>query len=158
MEKAAFDICFLFDKKIQRLRSELDNKNNEMNAKNNEMNAKNNQAIKAMGERFSLAAELHKTKESSRIILKYLNISINASSPVIARTIIEMVTQERVNAINSHIQKLMNIFREEKHLVSNKQLSYLDFQALSLFVLVVQFKHIRSYNTCKKQKLLAEAV
>ena len=78
-----------------------------------------------MEERFSLAHELNRAKDTVRAIVKCLNSSINASSPVIARTIIEIIAREHVHTINSSVRKRMEKFRRKKHLVSNKLLLYL---------------------------------
>jgi hypothetical protein len=100
LEKGAFDLCLLFDTKIQSVQ--------------NDLLAKNNELIKVMEERFSLAQKLNRTKDSARAIIKCLNLSIKASSHVIARTIIEMIAREHVHAINLTIRKFMEKFRREK--------------------------------------------
>jgi hypothetical protein len=106
---------------------------NELNAKNNELIAKDNELIKVMEERFSLAQELHRTKDSARAIIKYLNLSIKASSHVIARTIIEMIAREHVHTINFNTGKLMENFRREKNLVSNESQFYFDYKSFRFF-------------------------
>ena len=53
--------------------------------------AKDNELIKTMHERFNLAQELNTTKDSARTIIKCLNVSLKASSHVVARTITEMI-------------------------------------------------------------------
>jgi len=126
LEKGAFDLCLSFDTKIQSLQ-------NELNAKNNELNSKNDGLIKIMEERFSLAQELHRTKDSARAIIKYLNLSIKASSHVIARTIIEMIAREHVHTINFNTGKLMENFRREKNLVSNESQFYFDYKSFRFF-------------------------
>ena len=118
LEKEAFNICLSFDMKIQSL--------------HNELNVKNNELIKTMEERFSLSQELNRTKDSTRSIIKYLNLSINASSHVIARTTIEMVSREHVDSINLTVRRSMERFRREKHLVSNRSLIRFDNKLLCL--------------------------
>ena len=134
-EKKALDLCLSFDTKIQSLQNEISLKNNEINVKNNEM-------IKIMEKRLSLTQELHTTKESARSIVKYLNLSMKASSHVIARTIIEMIGRENVHSIDLTTRILMENFQREKHLVSDESQFYFDYRPFSVFfLLVIEFEH-----------------
>jgi hypothetical protein len=120
LENEAFDLCLSFDTKIRCLHDNV-------LAKDNELLARDNELIKTMQERFNLAQELNRTKDSARTIIKCLNVSLKASSHIVARTIIEMIARGDLHSMNLAIEKLMDKFRREKNYsVSDESSFYCD--------------------------------
>jgi hypothetical protein len=113
LENEAFNLCLSFDTKMRCLHDNLLVKDNEL--------------IKTMQERFDLAQEFNTTKDSARMIIKCLNVSLKASSLIVARTIIEMIAREHLHSMNLAIEKLMDKFRRERNYsVSDESLFYCD--------------------------------
>ncbi len=115
LENEAFNLCLLFDK--------------EKGCLNDTLLTKDNELIKTMQERFALVQELNTTKDSARTIIKCLNVSLKASSHIVARTIIEMIARENLHSMNVAIGQLMEKFRydyERKHSVSDESSFYCD--------------------------------
>ncbi|UJR23898.1 hypothetical protein I4U23_026870 [Adineta vaga] len=74
-------MCPSFDNKLQFFQETLSTKSNDL--------------IKRADEQFKLVQELNLTKESARTVIECLNASLKASCHVIARTVIEVILQQK---------------------------------------------------------------
>lgn len=74
------------------------------------LNMKNDELIKTMAKSQGLESELYMVKDSARSIVKCLNMSLKASSNIIARTIIEMVARDQLHLIDVSVESSIHKF------------------------------------------------
>ena len=110
-EDEMFDIFLNISSTLQdssRKNSEKDNKlldvYDKLDNAHVQLNMKNEELIKTMTKAHDFENELYMVKSSARSIVKCLNVSLKASSNIIARTIIEMVCRDQLHLIDLSVE------------------------------------------------------
>lgn len=79
------------------------------------LNKKNDELIQTIHQSHQLEKDLENVKNTTRSIVKYLNVSLKASTNIIARTIIEMTLRDHLNVLVTSVETLIVKFCEENN-------------------------------------------
>ena len=108
LEEEAFTLCLSFDNQIR-------SHDNQIRSLYENLLSKDAELLRSMEQRLDLDHKLNTTKESASTLIRCLNISLKSSCHVIARTIIEMITNDQFRKISQATELLMERFRQERN-------------------------------------------
>ena len=98
------------DQKLVDVYDKLGNVYDKLDNVHVQLNMKNEELIKTMTKAHDFENELYMVKSSARSIVKYLNMSLKASSNIIARAIIEMVCRDQLHLIDLSVENSLHKF------------------------------------------------
>ena len=121
IEENMFPLFLSFDTKLNAVYKnllekddKLHEKDDKLHEKDDKLHEKNDELLKTLRQLNHLEKKLFTAKESTHKIIKCLNISLKASTNIVARTIIESISRQEARLISSSIDALIDKFCREK--------------------------------------------